>query len=83
MKSPPLTGNLAQELEELDQMFWIDQQKLKDITKQFEVELDQGLKENNQNIVCVFFLVNTSRLVTNRLTVADEYHLGPGSTTRR
>jgi hexokinase len=39
-------------MEKLDQMFWIDQQKLKDITKQFEVELDLGLKKNNQNIVC-------------------------------
>jgi len=40
-------------MQKLDQMFWIDQQKLKDITKQFEVELDQGLKKNNQNIVCL------------------------------
>jgi hexokinase len=40
-------------MEKLDQMFWIDQQKLKDITAQFEVELDLGLKKNNQNIVCI------------------------------
>lgn len=38
-------------MQKLDKMFWIDQQKLKDIAKQFEVELDQGLKKNNQNIV--------------------------------
>lgn len=38
-------------MQKLDKMFWIDQQKLKDITKQFEVELDQGLKKDNQNIV--------------------------------
>ena len=51
----PLPNNeLAQELEKLDKMFWIDQQKLKDITKQFEIELDQGLKKNDQNIVCFF-----------------------------
>ncbi|KAH0139544.1 putative hexokinase Kxk, partial [Aureobasidium melanogenum] len=49
-KLPPLSDQLTQEMEKLDQMFWIDQQKLKDISRRFEVELDQGLKENNQNI---------------------------------
>lgn len=38
-------------MRKLEQMFWIDQQKLKEIVKQFEVELDEGLKENNKNIV--------------------------------
>lgn len=38
-------------MQKLDKMFWIDQQKLKDITKQFELELDQGLKKDNENIV--------------------------------
>ncbi|KAG9722285.1 putative hexokinase Kxk, partial [Aureobasidium melanogenum] len=49
-KLPPLSDQLTQEMEKLDQMFWIDQRKLKDISRRFEVELDQGLKENNQNI---------------------------------
>ncbi|KAH0359811.1 putative hexokinase Kxk, partial [Aureobasidium melanogenum] len=49
-KLPPLGNQLTHEMEKLDQIFWIDQQKLKDISKQFEVELDRGLKENNQNI---------------------------------
>ena len=52
-KLPPLSDQLAHEMEKLDWMFWIDQQKLKDISRQFEVELERGLKENNQNIVCV------------------------------
>jgi hypothetical protein len=70
-------------MEKLDQMFWIDQQKLKDITKQFEVELDEGLKKNNQNIVCSSTTSCLSILVANRSVVADEHYLGLGSTTRR
>lgn len=51
-KLPPLSDQLAHEMQKLDQMFWINQQKLKDISRQFEVELDRGLEEDNQNIVC-------------------------------
>ncbi|THY17874.1 hexokinase [Aureobasidium pullulans] len=49
-KLPQLDAELADEMRKLEQMFWIDQQKLKEIVKQFEVELDEGLKENNKNI---------------------------------
>ncbi|KAI5236379.1 hexokinase [Aureobasidium subglaciale] len=49
-KLPPLNDKLASEVEKLKELFRIDQQKLKDITKRFEVELDEGLKENNKNI---------------------------------
>ncbi|THY56160.1 hexokinase [Aureobasidium pullulans] len=49
-KLPQLDGELLDEMTKLEQMFWIDQRKLKEIVKQFEVELDEGLKENNKNI---------------------------------
>lgn len=51
-KLPPLDDQLTREMEKLGQMFWIDQQKLKDISRQLEVEIDRGLKENKQKIVC-------------------------------
>lgn len=69
-------------MEKLDRMFWIDQQKLKDISRQFEVELERGLKENNQNIVCISG-PGTLRLNTDDSTLADEHNLGVGSTTWR
>jgi hypothetical protein len=70
-------------MEKLDQMFWIDQQKLKDITKQFKVELDLGLRKNNQNIVGYPALDALPDWLLIHLFTADEYHLGLGSTTRR
>ncbi|KAI5210693.1 hexokinase [Aureobasidium subglaciale] len=49
-KLPPVYDELVYETEKLERMFRIDQQKLKDITKRFEIELDEGLEENNKNI---------------------------------
>ncbi|KEQ98920.1 hypothetical protein AUEXF2481DRAFT_1748 [Aureobasidium subglaciale EXF-2481] len=46
----PLNDKLASEIARLEELFRIDQQKLKDITKRFEVELDEGLKGNNKNV---------------------------------
>lgn len=47
-----LPQELEQELREISNAFAIDTTKLKEIVKQFGAELDDGLKEMNQNIVC-------------------------------
>lgn len=50
-KMPQLDGQLAHEMKRLDDMFWIGRQKLKQIVKGFVEELDEGLQDDEGNIV--------------------------------
>ena len=76
-KLPQLDAELADEMRKLEQMFWIDQQKLKEIVKQFEVELDEGLKENNKNIVRSSTSCLHSKMQS--LTTSSSLWISPGS----
>lgn len=46
-----LSGELQVELEKLEELFTVNTEKLKQITKRFQEELEEGLQENGKNIV--------------------------------
>lgn len=50
-KMPQLDAQLAHEMKRLDDMFWIGRQELKQIVKRFVEELDEGLQNDEGNIV--------------------------------
>jgi hexokinase len=46
----PLTGDLAKEMQTLEQLFWVSRSKLKQITTRFIEELEEGLSSDGQNV---------------------------------
>lgn len=52
-----LPENMKNELEDLERQFTVDKQKLKDITKRFQEELEEGLQENGKNIVWYLYMI--------------------------
>lgn len=46
-----LPQELSDELDKLDEEFWVGSKKLKDITDRFVEELNEGLEEDGRNIV--------------------------------
>lgn len=51
-----LPQELSDELDKLDEDFWVGPQKLKEITNRFVEELNEGLEEDGRNIVCIYSL---------------------------
>ncbi len=44
------SGDLQKELKELEDLFWVSKEKLKDIVRRFQEELEEGLEANGKNI---------------------------------
>jgi hexokinase len=46
----PLEGELAKEMDRLDDLFWVSREKLKEITSRFVEELEEGLQKDGANV---------------------------------
>ncbi|KAK5942259.1 hypothetical protein PMZ80_004822 [Knufia obscura] len=49
-KGPDLPTELRDELEKLEQQFYVDRKKLKQISERFQQELEEGLQDHGKNI---------------------------------
>ena len=69
-----LSQKLKTELESLEQQFVVDKAKLKAIAERFQEELEEGLKDNGQNIVSYAIWFSNHELTCR----GDVCHVGAG-----